>query len=73
MKCNYLLLGHDKGDVDTVRGVLWRRPLPCSGVKHRHCGQGLLHTITVACHAPQLIAVPIDGVVMVKLEPEHHK
>lgn len=72
-KNNPLLLGHDEGDVDAVGGIVWRCPLPSSGVKHRHCRQGLWCTTTVACHVPQLTAVPLDGVMMVKLDPEHER
>lgn len=70
-KNNGLLLGHDEGDVHTVGGILWRCPFPGPGIKHRQCRQGLWHTTAVSRHVPQLIAVPMDGVVMVKLEPEH--
>lgn len=68
-----LLLGHDEGDVHAVRGEVRRCSLPGSGVKHRQCRQGLRDTTTLACHGPQLTAVPMDGVVMVKLEPEHYR
>lgn len=72
-KNNLLLLSHDEGDVDTVGRIIRRCPLSSSGIKHGQCGQRLWRTTTVACHVPQLIAVPVDGVVMVKLEPEHNR
>lgn len=57
--------------MDAVGGILRRCPLPGPGIKHRQCGQGLWYTIAVASHGPQLTAVIMDGVMVIKLEPEH--
>ena len=61
-----LLLGHDEGDA----GAVWLqggRPLPGAEVKHGQGGEGS-HTAALR-HAPQLVPVPVDGVVVIQLDP----
>lgn len=60
-----LLLGHDEGDAGAVR-LQRRSPLPSSAVEHGQCGQRR-GSATVSSHVPQLIRVPVNGVVVVQL------
>lgn len=62
-----LLLGHDEGDAGAVRPQ-GRTLLSGAAVEHRQRGQRR-RTAAVSSHVPQLIAVPVDGVVVVQLDP----
>lgn len=62
-----LLLGKDEGDAGAVRVNGWS-PLPSAAVEHGQGGQRRGGT-AVPSHDPQLIRVPVDGVVMVQLDP----
>lgn len=65
-----LLLGHDEGDGGAVR-MQRRGPFPGSAVEHWHCGQRWRNA-TVSSHVPQLVGVPVDGVVVVQLNSDEH-
>lgn len=60
-----LLLGQDEGDAGAVRLQQWSTH-PSSAVEHGQCGQRWRNT-SVSSHVPQLIGVPVNGVVVVQL------
>lgn len=57
-----LLLGHDEGDAGAVR----LQGLSGSAVEHGQRGHRRSNA-AVSSHVPQLIRVPVDGVVVVQL------
>lgn len=57
-----LLLGHDEGDAGAVR----LQVLSGSAVEHGQRGHRRRNA-AVSSHVPQLIRVPVDGVVVVQL------
>lgn len=60
-----LLLGHDEGDAGAVR-PRGRTPVAGAAVEHGQCGQRR-RSAAVSSHVPQLVGVPVDGVVVVQL------
>lgn len=60
-----LLLSHDEGDAGAVRLQGLSR-LPGPAVEHGQRGQRRRNT-SVSGHVPQLISVPVNGVVVVQL------
>lgn len=61
------LLGHDEGDAGAVR--LQRcGSVPGPHVEHGQSGQRWSGA-AVCSHVPQLVSVPVDGVVVVQLDP----
>lgn len=66
-----LLLGHDEGDAGAVR-LQGRTLLPGPAVEHGQRGQRWGNA-AVSSHVPQLIAVAVDGVVVVQLDPAENR
>lgn len=66
-----LLLGHDEGDAGAVR-LQGRTLLPGPAVEHGQRGQRW-GSAAVSGHVPQLIAVAVDGVVVVQLDPAENR
>lgn len=63
------LLGQDEGDAGAVGPQRRRRsPLPGAAVEHGRCGQRR-RDAAVPRHVPQLVRVPVNGVVVVQLDP----
>lgn len=65
----FLLLGQDEWHAGAVRAQ-GRGLLAAAAIEHRQRGQGWSHA-AVPRHVPQLLAVPLDGVVVVQLNPGH--
>lgn len=60
-----LLLGHDEGDAGAVGLQRWSS-VSGPAVEHGQCGQRW-RSAAVASHVPQLVGVPVNGVVVVEL------
>lgn len=67
-----LLLGHDEGDAGAVR-LQGRTLLPGPAVEHGQRGQRRGSHAAVSSHVPQLIAVAVDGVVVVQLDAAENR
>lgn len=68
-KKELLLLGQDEWHAGAVRAQR-RGLLAAAAVEHGQCGQGWRYA-AVPRHVPQLLTVPLDGVVVVQLNPGH--
>lgn len=64
------LLGHDERDAGAV-GPQRGRPLSGAAVEHGQRGQRR-RDAPVPGHAPQLVGVSVNGVVVVELDPAAH-
>lgn len=66
IRAGSLLLGHDQGDAGAV-GLQRRTLVTGPAVEHGQCGERR-RTAAAAGHVPELVRVPVDGVVVVELD-----